>query len=137
MPDEEPLAGSVDSGGPSGPLMEKMGLEWLELTAERVVGRIPVEGNQQPFGVLHGGASAALAETIASVGAWLTDPSKLALGVEISVHHLRRISSGWVTGIGVALRTGRGLQLWEVRITDDDGRLCAFATCTLALRDPD
>ena len=120
-----------------GPLLERMELEWLEATPERVVARIPVKANAQPFGILHGGASAVLAESIASVGAWLAGTDRVALGVELKVNHLRPVRSGWVTGTGVPLMTGQNLTVWEVRIRDDDGRLTAFSTCTVALRDPD
>jgi 1,4-dihydroxy-2-naphthoyl-CoA hydrolase len=118
-----------------GPLLEKMGLEWLEAGPQRVVARIPVESNSQPFGILHGGASAVLAESIASVGAWLADTSRSALGVELKVNHLRPASSGWITGTGTPLYTGRSLTVWEIRMHDDAGLLTAFSTCTVALRD--
>jgi 1,4-dihydroxy-2-naphthoyl-CoA hydrolase len=119
-----------------GPLLEKMGLEWVEATPERVVARCPVEGNTQPFGLLHGGASAVLAESICSAGAWLADTTKIALGVEIKVNHLKPASAGWITGVGVPLVAGKSLHVWEIRIHDDDGELTAFSTCTVAIRDP-
>jgi 1,4-dihydroxy-2-naphthoyl-CoA hydrolase len=119
-----------------GPLLEKMELEWLEATAERVVARLPVPPNTQPFGILHGGASAVLAESIASVGAWLADTSRTALGVELKVNHLRPARSGSITGTGVPLSRGRSLTVWEIRIHDEEGQLTGFATCTVALRDP-
>jgi uncharacterized protein (TIGR00369 family) len=120
-----------------GPLLEKMELEWLEASPDRVVARLPVKSNAQPFGVLHGGASAVLAESIASVGAWLADTSRIALGVELKVNHLRPAKSGWITGTGVPLMSGRNLNVWEIRIHDDEGQLTAFSTCTVALRDGD
>jgi 1,4-dihydroxy-2-naphthoyl-CoA hydrolase len=134
--DEEPASRIAQFNANRGPLLDKMELEWLEATAERVVARIPVEPNAQPFGVLHGGASAVLAESIASVGAWLADPGRTALGVELKVNHLRPARSGFITGTGVALSRGRTLSVWEIRISDDQGQLTAFATCTVALRDP-
>jgi uncharacterized protein (TIGR00369 family) len=120
-----------------GPLLEKMELEWLEASPERVVARIPVQSNAQPFGVLHGGASGVLAESIASVGAWLADTSRIALGVEMKVNHLRPARSGWITGTGLPLMSGKNLTVWEIRIHDDEGELTAFSTCTVALRDGD
>ncbi len=120
-----------------GPLLEMMGLELLEATPARVVARIPVAPNSQPFGMLHGGASGVLAESIASLGAWLADPSRTALGIELKVNHLRAARSGFVTGTGVPLSSGRTFGVWEVRIVDDEGQLTAFATCTVALRDPE
>lgn len=119
-----------------GPLLEKMGLEWLEASPTRVVARCPVEGNTQPFGLLHGGASAVLAESIGSAGAWLADTTKIALGVEVKVNHLKSARDGWITGVGVPLLAGKTLHVWEIRIHDDQGELTAFSTCTLAIRDP-
>jgi uncharacterized protein (TIGR00369 family) len=119
---------------PEGSLGAKLGIELLEVTAERVVGRMPVEGNTQPFGQLHGGATAVLAETLASVGGFTASGGQLTLGIEIKVNHLRPVSSGWVTGTAVPLHVGRTTQVWEMRIRDAEGRLVAFSTCTLAIR---
>jgi 1,4-dihydroxy-2-naphthoyl-CoA hydrolase len=121
---------------PSGALAGKMGIEWLESDPKRVVARMPVEGNTQPFGILHGGASAVLAETLASIGGWLNAPDKLVLGLEIKVNHLRPAKDGWLTGTGVPIHIGRTTQLWEMRITDENDRLIAFSTCTLVIREP-
>lgn len=120
---------------PGGALMDKLGLEWIEVSPERVAARIPVEGNTQPLGLLHGGASAALAETLASVGSFVRGEGRIALGVEIKVNHLRPALSGWVTGVALPLHAGRTIQVWEIRMSDDDGRPIAFATCTIAMRD--
>lgn len=119
-----------------GSLMEKMGLEWLEAGPQRVVARIPVDGNTQPLGLLHGGASAVLAESIASMGGWLADESKIVLGVELKVNHIRPGRTGFITGVGVPLHTGSSLAVWEVRMSDDENRLTAFSTCTVAFREP-
>lgn len=120
---------------PAGALAQKMGIEWVEVDAARVVARMPVEGNTQPFGILHGGASAVLAETLASIGGWLNAPDRMVLGLELKVNHLRPASSGWLTGTGVPIHLGRTTQLWELRITDERDRLIAFSTCTLAIRE--
>ena len=119
----------------AGPLMEKMGIEFLEVGPEKVSARIPVKGNEQYFGLLHGGANAAMAETVASVGAWVGDPSRDVLGMELKVNHLKGASGGWVTATGMPLHAGRTTAVWEVRIRDGEGRLTAFATVTVALRD--
>lgn len=119
---------------PEGALLRKLGLEWVETTPERVVARMPVEGNTQPLGLLHGGASAALAESLASFGGWLAAPTQLVLGLELKINHLRPARDGWLTGTAVPIHLGRTTQLWEVRITSEDGRLVAFSTCTLAVR---
>jgi uncharacterized protein (TIGR00369 family) len=116
-------------------LDDKMGLEVLELSAERVVGRMPVEGNTQPMGLWHGGASCVLAETLASIGAAAHAlPDRLAFGVDLNATHHRAVSSGWVTGTATALRLGRTVVTYEVVLVDDDGtRICtARVTCQVA-----
>jgi uncharacterized protein (TIGR00369 family) len=113
----------------------KMGLEVLELTPERVVGRMPVEGNTQPMGLWHGGASCVLAETLASIGAAAhAQPDRLAFGVDINATHHRSAATGWVTGTASALRLGRTVVSYEVVIAEDTGeRLCtARVTCQIA-----
>jgi len=132
----EQNASNLPEGFSSGALMDRMGIEWLEASGERVVARVPVEGNTQPYGLFHGGSSAALAETLASVGSWLVDTSKITMGIEIKVNHLRPVTQGWVTGVGTPLRIGSSVQVWEIRMTDDQGRLTAFSTCTIAVREP-
>lgn len=133
---QEMVSDLLESRG-MGALMDRMGMEILEAGPDKVVARIPVEGNTQSIGLLHGGASACLAETIASVGSWLTNPTKITLGVDIKVNHLRPARSGWVTGVGLPLHSGRTLAVWEIRISDDTGKQTAFSTCTIALRDPE
>jgi uncharacterized protein (TIGR00369 family) len=133
----EPAATGEQAGvGPVGALFSKLGGEILEATPERCVARIPVEGNTQPLGYLHGGATAALAETVASVGAWVASGGQPTFGIEIKVNHMRSLRSGWITATGLPLHVGRSTQVWEVRVHDDDGRLIAFSTCTLATRAP-
>ena len=116
-------------------LDDKMGLEVLELAPERVVGRMPVEGNTQPMGLWHGGASCVLAETLASIGAAAHAlPDRLAFGVDINATHHRSAASGWVTGTATALRLGRTVVTYDVALTDDAGdRICtARVTCQVA-----
>jgi 1,4-dihydroxy-2-naphthoyl-CoA hydrolase len=112
----------------------KMGLELLELSAERVVGRMPVAGNTQPFGLWHGGASCVLAETLASLGSYAHGrPDRIGVGVDLNATHHRPAGSGWVTGTATALRLGRTVATYEVVLVDDAGeRLCtARVTCQL------
>ncbi len=112
----------------------RMGLELLEVTAERAVGRVPVAGNTQPFGLWHGGASCVLAESLASLAAVAAaGPGGAAFGVDLNATHHAPARSGWVTGVATALRIGGTLGTWEVVITGDDGtRLCtARVTCAL------
>ncbi len=115
----------------------KMGLELSELTPERVSGRMPVEGNTQPMGMWHGGASCVLAETLASLGSFAHAlPDRGAVGVDINATHHRSVRNGWVHGTATALRLGRTVAMYEVVLTDDDGtRVCtARVTCQLVQR---
>ena len=118
----------------SGALNSKMGFELLAITPERVVGRMPVAGNTQPYGLWHGGASCVLAETLASMGSHMhAQPNRIAVGVEINATHHRSVTAGWVTGTATALHLGRSVASYDIMITDDaDRRLCtARVTCQL------
>ena len=115
-------------------LDSKMGFELLALTPERVVGRMPVEGNTQPFGLWHGGASCVLAETLASLGSFMhAQPDKISVGVDINATHHRSVTAGWVTGTASALHLGKTIASYEIVITDDAGeRVCtARVPCQL------
>src|SRR5439155_22040853 len=90
-----------------GPLVEKLGIEFLEFGERRVRARMPVEGNTQPYGILHGGATASLCETVASVGtAFLVGVGKLAVGIDLTITHVRSAREGWVTVSAIPLRVG-------------------------------
>jgi 1,4-dihydroxy-2-naphthoyl-CoA hydrolase len=117
-------------------LAERLGIEWLEISGERVVARMPVEGNVQPYGILHGGATAALCETVASVGtAVRVGAEKRVTGVELNINHLRAVTNGQVTATGTPLHVGRTTAVWDMRVHDDDDRLIAVSRLTLAIRD--
>ncbi|MDR8409504.1 hotdog fold thioesterase [Nonomuraea sp. 3-1Str] len=119
-----------------GTLPHRMGIEFVEAAPERVVGRMPVEGNTQPYGLLHGGASAVLAETLGSVGAALhAGPERIAVGIEINATHHRSATSGHVTGVATRLHGGRTLATYHIEITDDQGRLVCTSRLTCMLRD--
>lgn len=121
-----------------GTLLEALGIELTEMSADRVVATMPVdERTRQPAGILHGGASVALAETVASYGAYLgVDESKQAVvGLEINANHVRGVTAGVVTATGQPLHRGRTTHVWEVRITDEAGRLVCVSRCTLAVID--
>lgn len=110
-----------------GALDEKMGIEILEATPNRLVGRMPVEGNTQPFGLLHGGANVVLAESLGSIGAHLhAGLHRRIVGVDINATHHRAARSGFVTAVATAISLGRTLASYHVEITDDQGR----RTCT-------
>jgi 1,4-dihydroxy-2-naphthoyl-CoA hydrolase len=117
-------------------LAERLGIEWLEISGERVMARMPVEGNVQPYGILHGGATAALCETVASVGtAVRVGAEKRVTGVELNINHIRAVTAGAVTATGVPLHVGRTTAVWDMRVHDDDERLIAVSRLTLAIRD--
>ena len=119
------------------PLDSKMGFEMHELAAEKVVGSIPVEGNTQPFGLLHGGASAVLVETLASMGAMAHGyrDNKVAVGVDLNVTHIRATTTGRVTGVATPLHLGRRTASYQVEITDDEGRRTAVGRLTCQMID--
>lgn len=117
-------------------LIGKLGIEISELTAERVVGTMPVEGNTQPYGLLHGGATAALAETLASFGAmYHALPTHTAVGVDLNITHHRGVTEGKVTGVATALHLGRTVCTYDIAITDDAGRTVATSRLTCLLRE--
>ncbi len=112
----------------------KMGFDLLALTPELVVGRMPVAGNTQPYGLWHGGASCVLAETLASLGSFMhAQPERISVGVDINATHHRSVTAGWVTGTATALYLGKSVASYEIVITDDAGkRVCtARVTCQL------
>jgi 1,4-dihydroxy-2-naphthoyl-CoA hydrolase len=100
------------------------------------VARMPVKGNTQPYGILHGGASCVLAETIGSVGSALhAGPDRMTMGVEINASHHRSATEGYVTGVATRLHGGRTMTSYEIIITDDRDRRVCTARLTCALRD--
>jgi 1,4-dihydroxy-2-naphthoyl-CoA hydrolase len=117
-------------------LARRMGIEITEASAERVVGTMPVEGNTQPYGLLHGGASCVLAETLGSVGAALhAGLDKFTVGIEINATHHRAASAGIVTGVATKLHGGRTLATYEIVISDDRGRRVCTARLSCLLRE--
>ena len=125
LTDDPSLVSALDS---------KMGLELLELSAERVVGRMPVAGNTQPFGLWHGGASCVLAETLASLGSYAHGrPDRIGVGVDLNATHHRPVHTGWVTGTATALRLGRTVATYDIVLRHDAAmRICtARVTCQL------
>lgn len=134
--DVEQYVASMPQG--MGGLNEKMGIELLEVSTERVVATMPVEGNTQPYGLLHGGASVVLAETLGSIGSALhAHPDRVAVGVDINATHHRSATSGTVTGVATPAHLGRTSATWEVVVTDERGkRVCTSRiTCSLVPRE--
>lgn len=122
------------SQAPLGALSEQMGIR-LYLDDGIVVGTMPVEGNTQPYGILHGGATAVLVETVGSVASALANPGRFPVGIELSVSHHRSASQGTVTARAEPVHVGRTLASYLVPVTDDEGRRLATGRLTCLLRD--
>ncbi len=130
----ENASGHIDDRG-VGALGEKMGMEILEFSVERSVGRIPVEGNTQPFGLVHGGAYVVLGESLGSMAANLfAGEGRYAVGIEVNASHSRSARSGFVTGVCTPIHLGRTLTLHEIVIADDEGRRCSTIRITNLIR---
>ncbi|CAM3389436.1 PaaI family thioesterase [Occultella aeris] len=119
-----------------GTLIEKLGIEMLEISADRAVGRMPVAGNTQPVGLLHGGATAALAETLGSFAAIAhAGPGRYAVGLELNATHHRAAREGWVTGTATAIHLGRSTATYEIAVADESGRRVCTSRLTCMLLD--
>jgi uncharacterized protein (TIGR00369 family) len=117
-------------------LMDRMGIEIIEAAPDRLVATMPVEGNTQPYGLLHGGASVVLAETLGSMGAALhAGADRAVVGLDINATHHRAARSGLVTGTATALSLGRTLACYEVVVTDDADRRICTSRITCLIRD--
>lgn len=135
---DEPRAGFTVEAAEAmlGEFNEKLGVQLIEVSPERIVASIPVEGNLQPLGLLHGGANAALAETLGSLAAVLNaGAGRIAVGLELSCTHHRAARSGHVTGTCVPLHLGRTTATFETVITDDEGRRTCTARLTCVIRE--
>jgi 1,4-dihydroxy-2-naphthoyl-CoA hydrolase len=138
--DDDPTLTAFIAGDDAGmgALNHKMGVRILEATAERVVATMPVEGNTQPYGLLHGGASVVLAESLGTLGSAIhAQPERISVGVDINATHHRAATKGLVTGVATPLHLGRTMASYEVVITDEqDRRVCTCRiTCALVPRD--
>ena len=117
-------------------LTTRMGIELVSLSLEEVVGRMPVAGNLQPFGVLHGGANAVLAETLGStLSALHALPERFPVGLELACTHHRSATEGWVTAVARPLHVGRSTSTSEIVVTDEQGRRVCTAKLTCLHRD--
>jgi 1,4-dihydroxy-2-naphthoyl-CoA hydrolase len=117
-------------------LMDRMGIEVLEASPDRLVATMPVQGNTQPYGLLHGGASVVLAETLGSIGAALhAGLGKAVVGLDINATHHRAARSGLVTGVATPVSLGRTLACYEVVVSDEDGKRICTSRITCLIRD--
>jgi uncharacterized protein (TIGR00369 family) len=122
-----------------GTMGEHLGIEMVEIGPDFLRGRMPVdERTRQPMGLLHGGASVALAETLGSVaGKMCLDPGKECVGLEISANHIRAVRRGYVTGTARPVHLGGRTQVWNVEIVDDGGKIVCVSRLTLAIIGPE
>ena len=135
-PKLSPAAAELMQSRGLGPLAEKMGIELLELSAERAVATMPVEGNTQPLGVLHGGAHVVLGESLGSFAAnvW-AHPDKVAVGIEVNASHSRSATRGKVTAVCSAINLGKSLAVHEIVISDEAGRRLSTVRITNYLKE--
>lgn len=117
-----------------GELADRLGIEVVEAGPGRLVATMPVEGNRQPYGLLHGGATGALAETLGSLAAMVHgQPERVAVGVDLNATHHRSARDGRVTGVCTPLYEGRTTATYAIAVTDDEGRLVCTARITCRL----
>lgn len=117
-------------------LLSTLGIEIVEATREKVVGRMPIGPKvHQPFGLLHGGASVALAETVASTAGWMQidQEKERIVGIEINANHLRAKRDGMLTAVATPVHIGRRTHVWNVHIADEEGKAVCVSRCTLAV----
>lgn len=114
---------------------QHLGIEFTEVGDDFIKGRVPVDARtRQPYGILHGGVSVLLAETLGSVGAAYACPAGCqAFGLDINANHLRSAASGWVTGIARPVHIGRSTQVWQIDLTDEQGRPVCVSRLTMAV----
>ena len=118
--------------------VERLGIEFLEVGDDFIRARVPVDTRtRQPYGILHGGVSVVLAETLGSCGAAFAAPEgHRAVGLDINANHLRAITSGWVTGTARPVHVGRTTQVWQIDLQDEQGRLTCVSRLTMAVLAP-
>jgi len=122
----------------SNTMMEHLGLEFTEVGKDFISAKMPVDHrHHQPYGLLHGGASAAMAETLGSVAAHCTviDQNKYTVGLEINANHIKSVKSGYVYGKTTPIHVGRSTQVWEIKITNEQGQLLCVSRITMAVID--
>lgn len=135
---EDYIVNVADKRISKGTLMDALGIEILEISPKKVIGKMPInKATRQPMGMLHGGASVALAETVASVGTdnLIDRDTQQAVGLEINANHIRGKRDGFVIAVGIPLHKGRTTMIWDIRISDEKGELICVSRCTIAIID--
>lgn len=116
-------------------LCDHLGIEFIEIGDDHMTARMPVDRRtNQPMGIVHGGATAALAETVASAAAnYCVDPTKVCVGLDLNINHIRGVSSGFVIGVAKPLHLGKTTQVWEIKIMNETKQLISAARLTIAI----
>ena len=135
---QKPISVELLTAGTRKTADEHLGIEYLEVGDDYLVGRVPVdERTRQPYGLLHGGVSVVLAETLGSCGAAFScPPGYRAVGLDINANHLRGVSSGWVTATARPLHRGRTTHVWQIELRDDAGNMSCISRITMAILAP-
>ncbi len=122
----------------SGSAVKHLGIEFTEIGEQHLSARLPVdERTRQPYGILHGGVSCVLAETIASTAAFLTvEGAGSVVGLEINANHIRSVADGWVYGTASPVHLGRSTQVWSIQIDDEQGKLVCMSRMTIMIKRP-
>ena len=135
---KQPISVAVLSASSANTAVSHLGIEFLEVGDDFIRARVPVDARTiQPYGLLHGGVSVALAETLGSCGAAHAVPAgQRVVGLDINANHLKGTTSGWVTGITRPIHIGRSTQVWQIDLTNDAGELTCVARITMAVLTP-
>jgi uncharacterized protein (TIGR00369 family) len=135
---QKPISVELLTAGTRKTADEHLGIEFLEVGDDYLVGRVPVdERTRQPYGLLHGGVSVVLAETLGSCGAAFScPPGYRAVGLDINANHLRGVSSGWVTATARPIHRGRTTHVWQIELRDDAGNMSCISRITMAILAP-
>lgn len=132
---QKPISVDILTQGSADTAVSHLGIEFLEVGDDFIRARMPVDARtRQPYGLLHGGVSVVLAETLGSCGAAYSCPEgQRAVGLEINANHLRAVTEGWVTGTARPLHRGRTTQVWQIELHDGQGRMSCVSRITMAL----
>ena len=135
---QKPISVELLTAGTRKTADEHLGIEFVEVGDDYIVGRVPVdERTRQPYGLLHGGVSVVLAETLGSCGAAFScPPGYRAVGLDINANHLRGVSSGWVTGTARPMHRGRTTHVWQIDLRDEAGNMSCISRITMAILAP-
>ena len=135
---QKPISVELLTAGTRKTADEHLGIEFLEVGDDYLVGRVPVdERTRQPYGLLHGGVSVVLAETLGSCGAAFScPPGYRAVGLDINANHLRGVTSGWVTGTARPIHRGHTTHVWQIELRDDAGNMTCISRITMAILAP-